>query len=144
MNRVMTMYRRGRRSRYLSLLPFAAVIAVIAGLLAMHSLSLEDDPAATVTTIVTVAPPSAGVDATSVDAITPMPCEGAICESGHAAGTATCLLALLTLLLLLLPTRAGWADLLARIRHLCMSSPHADSVSSWFRPSLVALSISRT
>ena len=110
----------------------------------MHSLSLTDYPSEAVTSMSTLAAPSVSVDVTTTAEITPTPCDGVICETGEATGSVACVLALLTLLLLLLPPRSGWADVLSRIRYLCTSALDLDSASPRSRPSLVVLSISRT
>lgn len=141
-DQVTVLDRPQRRLRLGSLRFLTAVIMIIAGLLAMHSFNLEDDVTGTVIPAIAAETAAAGTDTASTAA--PAACEELVCGSTHVAGIVTCLLALLTLFLLILPARSGWATLLARTRHLRTALPRRGSVSPWAGPSLIRLSISRT
>lgn len=132
--------RRYGRARWFYLV---AVIVIIAGLLAMHSLSIEEDQAGTVVSAAAVEV-SAVTDGVLIsDAVSPS-CDDTICGSSHAVNAVTCLLALLTLLMLVLPARAGWTSVLRWLRSVAGRSAAFASGPPSFRPSLIVLSISRT
>lgn len=138
--------RPGGPTPHAALLGFGVVIAIIAGILAMHSLSLEDNQTGTVTPGVSaVSPqtePAAAIAPVSPDS---QGCDAITCTPGHAASAMACLLALvLTLSLLILVDRSRWDELLALLRRRLsvMSMPRALAVRA--TPSLITLSISRT
>lgn len=136
--------RRALGSRRALWFYLAAVTAIIAGLLAMHSLSLEEDQAGTVVSAsAVVAAPDAAADVLVSGVATPS-CDETVCGTSHAFAAVTCLLALLTLLILVLPARDGWMSLLAWLRSLPGRSGSFTSGSPLLRPSLIVLSISRT
>ena len=84
----------------------------------MHSLSLEEDQAGTVVSAsAVVAAPDAAADVLVSGVVTPS-CDETVCGTSHAFAAVTCLLALLTLLILVLPARDGWMSLLAWLRSL--------------------------
>ncbi len=136
--------RRALGSRRALWFYLAAVTAIIAGLLAMHSLSLEEDQAGTVVSAsAVVAAPDAAADVLVSGVVTPS-CDETVCGTSHAFAAVTCLLALLTLLILVLPARDGWMSLLVWLRSLPGRSSSFTSGSPLLRPSLIVLSISRT
>lgn len=133
--------RRALGSRRALWFYLAAVTAIIAGLLAMHSLSLEEDQAGAV--VAAVAAPDTAADILVRGVVTPS-CDETVCGTSHAVAAVTCLLALLTLLILVLPARDGWMSLPAWLRSLPGRSASCTSRSALLRPSLIVLSISRT
>ena len=136
--------RRALGSRRALWFYLAAVTAIIAGLLAMHSLSLEEGQAGTVVSAsAVVAAPDAAADVLVSGVVTPS-CDETVCGTSHAFAAVTCLLALLTLLILVLPARDGWMSLLAWLRSLPGRPGSFTSGSPLLRPSLIVLSISRT
>ena len=137
--------RRALGSRRALWFYLAAVTAIIAGLLAMHSLSLEEDQAGTVVSAsAVVAAPDAAADVLVSGVVTPSCDDETVCGTSHAFAAVTCLLALLTLLILVLPARDGWMSLLAWLRSLPGRPGSFTSGSPILRPSLIVLSISRT
>lgn len=136
--------RRALGSRRALWFYLAAVTAIIAGLLAMHSLSLEEDQAGAVVAAAVAAPDTAA-DILVSGVVTPS-CDETetVCGTSHAVAAVTCLLALLTLLILVLPARDGWMSLPAWLRSLPGRSASCTSRSALLRPSLIVLSISRT
>ncbi|KXC06715.1 DUF6153 family protein [Microbacterium hominis] len=134
--------RRALGSRRALWFYLAAVTAIIAGLLAMHSLSLEEDQAGAVVAAAVAAPDTAA-DILVSGVVTPS-CDETVCGTSHAVAAVTCLLALLTLLILVLPARDGWMSLPAWLRSLPGRSASFTSRSALLRPSLIVLSISRT
>jgi len=129
------------------LLAFGVVIAVIAGILAMHSLSLEDNQTGSVTPAVSVVsaqgePVAATAPVSSSDS---QGCDTIVCTPGHALDAIACVLALLlTLSLLILVDRSRWDELLALLRRHLSVMPTPRGLALWAAPSLVALSVSRT
>ncbi|SFI46630.1 hypothetical protein SAMN04487751_1727 [Microbacterium saccharophilum] len=138
----MAEWRAGQSRRFLWF-HLVAVTAIIAGLLAMHSLSLEEDAAGTVVSSAVVAGPDAAASVPVSGPPAPS-CDETICETSHAATAVTCLIALMTLIILFLPARNGWISLLAGLRFLRGRSDLFTSGWPLLRPSLIALSISRT
>ena len=134
-------------TRRAALLAFGVVIAVIAGILAMHSLSLEDNQTGSVTPAVSVVsaqgePVAATAPVSSSDS---QGCDTIVCTPGHALDAIACVLALLlTLSLLILVDRSRWDELLALLRRHLSVMPTPRGLALWAAPSLVALSVSRT
>lgn len=131
-------------TRRIALLGFGVVIAVIAGILAMHSLSLEDNQTGSVTPVVSAQaePVAATAPVSSSDS---EGCDTIVCTPGHALGAIACILALLlTLSLLILVDRSRWDELLALLRRHLSVMPTPRGLALRAAPSLVTLSISRT
>jgi len=126
-----------------ALLSLLGVVGVIAGLMAMHTLSVD---AATHAPVAAVAPMehhaddparSAGMPATSDE------CGQAGCDPMHAMGLTTCVLALLLVSLVFgaAPRISRWFVNLRTLSRMLLSTLLAAAPTP---PSLVALSISRT
>lgn len=123
------------------LLTFAAVGAILVGLLAMHSFSADTGHHGTTLAVAADAHHEHGAD----PAVVQDDCAGGGCEPGHSMTVAACLLALLVLTLLL-----ALRDV--PIRGLLLLAPAARRAQWWSArtlrwpkpPSLLELSISRT
>lgn len=121
------------------LLTFAAVGAILVGLLAMHSLSTDAGHHGTTIAVAS----EAHHEHAESPALVPDECGGS-CEPGHSTAIVACLLALLALTLLLAlretPTRGVDLQRVAALKSLWKTAAFR-----WPRPpSLTALSISRT
>jgi hypothetical protein len=134
-------------TRRIAALGFVAVIAVIVGILAMHSLSLEDNQTGAVTPGVSAMSPQAE-PAAAIAPASPADTEGCdtlACTPGHAVSAIPCVLALLlTLSLLILADRSRWDEILAMLRRRLSVMPTPRGLALRAAPSLAALSISRT
>jgi len=137
----------GGSTRRVALLGLGVVIAVLAGILAMHSLSLEDNQTGAVTPGVSAVSPQAE-PAAAIAPASPADtqgCDTVLCTPGHALGPIACVLALLlTLSLLILVDRSRSDELLALLRRHLSVMPTPRGLAARTAPSLVALSVSRT
>ncbi|WP_442922501.1 DUF6153 family protein [Microbacterium sp. Leaf179] len=120
------------------------MIAIIAGLLAMHPLGAEDHEARTVVSVATLVDDSGALVGAPDGYASATACEGAVCETSHLANAATCLLALLPLLVLISRAPSEWMSTRHRSQRGRSTSVSFTSESPTLRPSLIALAISRT
>ena len=147
MRRLRTALQPGGSTRRIAVLGFGVVIGIIAGILAMHSLSLEDNETGAVIPGVSAVssqaePVTAIAPASPADA---QGCDTVVCTPGHAVSAIACVLALLlTLSLLILVDRSRWDELLALLRRRLSVMPTPQGLAVRTVPSLVALSVSRT
>jgi hypothetical protein len=127
----------------MALLSLVGAVAVIAGLLAMHTMSVE--PASHASAVASAPTGRHAVDADLADS-DPVPagdCASGDCAPVHASGLSACVLALLvaTIIFLAVPLRSRWLTLIrAQATSLALSVRAIEAPP----PSLFALSISRT
>jgi len=146
-----TEFRPRGSSRRRTLLLLIAVIPLIAGILAMHSLGLEEDQASlatpTVSAVSVTGLHSHATEGTSTPVAVPEACGSVFCDGPRAMTAVECILALasaLSLLMLIGRSRGDTLLAVARGSGLVSAAPPRDSVTRAPAPSLTVLSVSRT